>query len=444
MLGKSVRSSSATAAAGGATSRPPALRWRTRGSRDRLRGRRPRTTPAARRTACRPPRRRWCTRPQPGRHAPRSGTRAEPGRRGPGRTRSPPRRTRAWRRPPGPWRSALHPQVDRGGESGSVDPHDPLARRRPSGPSRRTDPNRNPTALATSGSAPTRATTSGENPVNWVVSMTSSASRVESDASTCAFADSPRIATIATSARPMTSALAVAAVRRGLRIAFPRAIAPGTPAAARTGAPNAARASERTSRAAPRCRRGGGSHRARRSAAPRSRRRPTATGRCPRRGSARSRRPAPARPGRAAGRCRAGASGRSVIAAIGGMRRRPDRRPERGADGDEQADRDRVQRRCAAAPRRRHSGCGTRASRPATSGAAPRSTPSTRPASDAIAPTTAASSTTAAMTCRRARAHGPQQPELARALRDEDRERVEDDERHRRRVRALRIRAADR
>ena len=103
----------------------------------------------------------------------------------------------------------------------------------------RTEPNRKPTASPISGSAARRCTTSGENPLNCFVSTTRSARSSPSDARTEAFADSPKIATISTSARPMTSALAVAAVRRGLRIALPRAIAPVTPAAF-TGSPKVA------------------------------------------------------------------------------------------------------------------------------------------------------------------------------------------------------------
>ena len=48
---------------------------------------------------------------------------------------------------------------------------------------------------------------------------------------------------------------------------------------------------------------------------------------------------------------------------------------------------------------------------------------------DATAPTTNASSTTDRTTCPAGRAHRPQQSELPRALRHEDREGVEDDER---------------
>ena len=86
-----------------------------------------------------------------------------------------------------------------------------------------------------------RATTSGENPVNWVVSITRSARSSESDARTDAFADSPKIATIATSARPITER-----ARRGRGAArvphrVPRAIAPVTPVTARTGRPEHAR-----------------------------------------------------------------------------------------------------------------------------------------------------------------------------------------------------------
>ncbi len=301
------------------------------------------------------------------------------------------------------------------------------SRSRPSGPSRRTDPNRNPTALATSGSAPTRATTSGENPVNWVVSMTSSASRVESDASTCAFADSPRIATIPTSARPMTSALAVAAVRRGLRIAFPRAMAPGTPAAARTGAPNA-RASERANTASsttmPKRRRIAPSPTVRSSeiasSADCDRTMPTT-----RIGTLTPTNTSPTVARRRKVSLRA--SGRSVIAAIGGMRAA---RIAGQSAAPTVTNRPTAMAYNAVRGSTTTSPLGMRNPSESTSDMRSRATktPSTRPPSDAIAPTTAASSTTAAITCRRAAAHGPQEPELARALRDEDRERVEDDE----------------
>src|SRR3970282_2859294 len=74
-------------------------------------------------------------------------------------------------------------------------------------------------------------------PLNDVEVRMKSAFNVRSrTASVEAFADSPNTATNTTNPRPIIRADAVAAVRRGLRIAFSRPSLPGTPAR-RIGAP---------------------------------------------------------------------------------------------------------------------------------------------------------------------------------------------------------------
>ena len=273
-----------------------------------------------------------------------------------------------------------------------------------------------------------RVTTSGANPENWFVSITRSARRSLSDERTDAFADSPKIATITTSARPITSALAVAAVRRGFRIAFPRAIAPVTPVAARTGSPSApasGRANVASSTITPK----------------NTSRAPTPTTRNDERTSSAlcdwamptrsTGTPAaisapPARVRRRNVSVRS--AGRSLIAATGGMV------AARNAGHTEAPTVTNMPTAIAATAVRvsnTRSPCGaSKPSAPTTENRSPASsTPSARPATDATLPMTPASMTTDTMICASAGAHRPQQAELVGSLGDEDRERVEDDER---------------
>ncbi len=251
---------------------------------------------------------------------------------------------------------------------------------------------------------------------------------LESDASICAFADSPSTATIATSARPITNALAVAAVRRGLRIALP----------ARDRARDAGgRTHGRAEPAASGRREDGEEHHdaeeeEERAQSDHAAARPT------------RRRPACARemPTRSTGIPDAeqqepddGAPAERLDPGLGEVPdrrhrrnpRRADRGPERGADRDHQTPPRPRARRCAAATTT--SPLGMRKPRESTSDMSSRATttPSSTPAADASAPTTPASTTTDVMTWPPG-AHGAQQPELVRALGHEDREGVEDDE----------------
>ena len=91
----------------------------------------------------------------------------------------------------------------------------------------RTGPKRKPTASSISGSAAMRRHDLGREPRELLRVDHEIGPQLTVRRRTDAFADSPKIATISTSARPITSALAVAAVRRGFRMALPRAICSG-------------------------------------------------------------------------------------------------------------------------------------------------------------------------------------------------------------------------
>ncbi len=93
------------------------------------------------------------------------------------------------------------------------------------------------TAAATPSTFATRCAAMSENPANPSVFTTKSArSPLAVSRATDARADAPNVAVSPTNASPITRADAVTAVRRGLRIAFSRANAPGAPRW-RSGAP---------------------------------------------------------------------------------------------------------------------------------------------------------------------------------------------------------------
>ena len=89
------------------------------------------------------------------------------------------------------------------------------------------------------GTSPAARAASGEKPANCdALMMKSARTLVSSELRTEVFTESAKIATSDTSPRPTTSAAAVADVRRGLRIAFPRASVPVTPSTAGNGRPD--------------------------------------------------------------------------------------------------------------------------------------------------------------------------------------------------------------
>ena len=93
----------------------------------------------------------------------------------------------------------------------------------------RTSPQRNATARCTPGTSRTRSATLGEKPANCGAVRMKSARTSLIAPRTDVLSESAKIATSATSASPTMSAAAVAEVRRGFRIALPRASEPVTP-----------------------------------------------------------------------------------------------------------------------------------------------------------------------------------------------------------------------
>ncbi|GIV00261.1 MAG: hypothetical protein KatS3mg014_1876 [Actinomycetota bacterium] len=118
---------------------------------------------------------------------------------------------------------------------------------KPVRPRNRNAPRRNSETASTSGTARIRSATSGLNGVKLAAETVRSARSVSSRARVNeASSDAERIVTIVTSARPIMSAEAVAAVRLGLRIAFSRPSRAGIPSPA-TGRPSRRAAGRATS-----------------------------------------------------------------------------------------------------------------------------------------------------------------------------------------------------